>query len=119
MALAAIDGVSSGSPVGAVAHDLGITVAKSPLAADWRITIEGHSYLPGQFKYNGTVWALALPQFPVGGTLDIILEGRGVDNGTQRGRVVARIACDGTTLTPDLDVLTIKGYGVDQRSYVV
>jgi hypothetical protein len=103
----------------AKAVDLKVQVAKNSLAIDWAITLEGRRFGPGHFNYDGKTWSLDLPQFPVQGTLDAILEGRGIDNGVQRGRVAARIQAGGKLLTPELQLETIKMYGVDRKSYVV
>jgi hypothetical protein len=113
------DVVSAAQPSITIPHDLAVSVAKSPLAFNWRINIEGQTYHPADFSFDGKLWTRNFPQFPVTGTLDVVLEGQGIDNGVQRGRVAARVNCDGTDLSPDLDAVTIKGYGIDRRSYVV
>jgi len=102
---------------GGAPHDVIVKVAKNPLAYSWKIYLEGIAYTPGDFDYQNGVWVKNLPAFQIVGPLDVVLEADGTDNGVQRGRVAARLARDGTVLTPDLVVETLKGHGVATASY--
>lgn len=108
--------LSTAAAAGA-SHDLIVKVAKNDLAYSWKIFLEGIAYTPGDFDYQNGVWVKQLPGFQISGPLDVVLEADGTDNGVQRGRVAARISRDGTVLTPDLVVETIKGHGVATQSY--
>ncbi len=118
-ALTAADATVISDGDGITFHNLKVLVAKSPLAVDWWIRLEGVLFQMGDFRFNGKFWEREFPQFPVNGTLDVVLEGRGLDDGVNRGVVTSRVISDGTLPGRDLRLETVKGYGVDRESYHV
>jgi len=100
-------------------HDLIVRVTKGDGIVDWNVTLEGTTFHQDRFNAKTDAdgdlyWELTLNQFPVTGTLNAILYGRGANS----YHLSAHIVCDGKELEP-LFAKTVEGVALDRKDYHV
>jgi hypothetical protein len=104
--------IAAGVPILTTLHDLKVVVDTFNIFA-WWIVLEGTVYHKEQFKRNGSEFTLELPQFPITGTLDVVLAA----NGGIGGDMTASITCDNKPLEPLLLTISKGSYNTVTKSY--